>query len=55
LDNVRKGVRSEVGALTLDLGETGKRLDYQLGRPHLEKGKNRFSIEEVPSSDKEGV
>jgi hypothetical protein len=30
-------------------------LDYELGRPHLEKPKNRFSIEEVPSSDLRGV
>ena len=30
-------------------------LDYELGRPHLEKEENRFSIEEVPSSDKRGV
>ena len=29
-------------------------LDYELGRPHLEKAKNRFSIEEVPSSEKQG-
>jgi hypothetical protein len=30
--------------------ENGKPLDYELGRPHPEKGENRFSIEEVPSS-----
>jgi hypothetical protein len=30
--------------------ENGKHLDYELGRPHLEKRENRFSIEEVPSS-----
>jgi hypothetical protein len=30
-------------------------LDYELGRPHLEKGENGFFHREVPSSDKEGV
>ena len=41
MDNVRKWVVSEVGALTLDLGENGKTLGLSVGAPSFGKREKR--------------